>query len=126
MKLNHIPITLLCKVLYTVKHRCYYLVYMKMKLEECNEKFCPIKKTAGLLSDIWTILIIRELILSDKRFCELERGLDGISTRTLTLKLKKLVEEGLVKKGECYTLTSKGKKLSDIFDAMNVYGKKYL
>ncbi len=88
---------------------------------------CPIKKTAQLLSDVWTIFIIRELIMSEKRFCELEDSLSGISTRTLTLKLKKLMQEKLVqKKNTDYTLTAKGKKLSMVFDAMNTYGKKYL
>lgn len=88
---------------------------------------CPIKQTAQLLSDVWTILIIRELILSNKRFCEIEKKLEGISTRTLTLKLNKLAEEKLiVKKDNEYSLTEKGKKLSIIFEAMEKYGKKYL
>jgi DNA-binding HxlR family transcriptional regulator len=84
---------------------------------------CPIKKTAKLLSDTWTILIIRELIVSDKRFCELEKILEGISTRTLTLKLHKLIDEKLIQKDETnYSLTSKGKKLKIVFDAMTKYG----
>lgn len=88
---------------------------------------CPIKKTASLLSDTWTIFVIRELLFGAKRFCELERDLSGISTRTLTAKLKKLSEEKLVKKNDTdYALTAKGKKLSMVFDAMNAYGKKYL
>lgn len=90
-------------------------------------KICPIQKTAELLSDVWTILIIRELISNNMRFCELERDLSGISTRTLTIKLKKLVKEKLVKKSDVdYTLTPKGKKLGIVFDAMNKYGKTYL
>jgi DNA-binding HxlR family transcriptional regulator len=102
-------------------------VYMMPREKACSGALCPIKKTAGLLSDIWTILIIRELILSDQRFCELENSLSGISTRTLTLKLKKLIEEKLVEKTDTnYILTKKGRKLSEVFDAMNAYGKKYL
>lgn len=85
---------------------------------------CPIKKTAELLSDVWTILIIRELINSKKRFSELEKILGGISTRTLTLKLKRLVLEGLViKKDGVYSLTKSGQKLQVVFDAMKMCGK---
>jgi len=53
---------------------------------------CPMTKTAQLLSDTWTMLIMHDLLSGSKRFCELERSLEGISTRTLTLKLKKLEE----------------------------------
>ena len=54
---------------------------------------CPITKTAALLSDTWTMLVVHSLLEQGKGFCDLERDLDGISTRTLTLKLKKLEEE---------------------------------
>ncbi len=59
------------------------------------------------------------------RFCELERALAGISTRTLTLKLKKLEEQGIVlKTDEGYQVTVKGKKLYPIIEAMEKFGKK--
>lgn len=96
----------------------------KSKKNQCTE--CPVQKTAELLSDVWTILIIRDLIKGSKRFTELEKLLEGISTRTLTLKLKKLIEEDLVEKKDTnYSLTKKGKGLNSIFEAMNKYGKKY-
>lgn len=98
---------------------------VKTLKKECLET-CPVQKTAELLSDFWTILIIRDLIKGPKRFTDLEKLLDGISTRTLTLKLKKLVEEGLVEKKETnYSLTKKGKGLNTIFEAMERYGKKH-
>jgi len=101
---------------------------MKKGSKISHEKhICPIQKTAEMLSDTWTILIIRDLISSEKRFCELENSLIGISTRTLTLKLNKLVKEALVKKSALnYELTKKGQKLTTIFDAMDRYGKEYL
>lgn len=86
---------------------------------------CAVSKTATLLSDTWTMLIIRDLLKSPTRFCELERSLEGISTRTLTAKLKRLEEEGIVtKKDEVhYTLTPQGKKLKKVIDAMEAWGK---
>lgn len=59
------------------------------------------------------------------RFCELERSLEGISTRTLTLKLKRLETEDIVyKKDELhYTLTPMGKKLKKVIEAMESWGK---
>lgn len=89
---------------------------------------CPITKVAGLLSDTWTMLIMHYLIEGPKRFCELELALDGISTRTLTLKLKRLTEEKLIEKTEkgFYTATKQGKGLRLVENAMRRYEEKYL
>lgn len=99
-----------------------------MKEEFCRGSTCPITKTAGLLSDAWTMLIVRALMKGTKRFSELETELEGISTRTLSTKLKSLLAEGLVKKRKdgAYLATAKGKALRKILLAMGNYGKKYL
>jgi DNA-binding HxlR family transcriptional regulator len=90
--------------------------------------FCPVTKTAELLSDTWTILIIHALLQDSKRFCEIERELVGISTRTLTLKLKKLEAEGMIHKSPdgTYQATAKGKGLKTVERAMKTYGEKFL
>lgn len=89
-----------------------------------NPQSCAIAKTAALLSDPWTMLIIRDLLRSDLRFCELERQLDGISTRTLTIKLKTLEEQGIIQKlDHGYTITKVGKKLQSVLDAMEDFGE---
>ena len=89
---------------------------------------CPITQTAELLSDTWTMLIMRALTEGPKRFVELERWLDGISTRTLTLKLEKLKKEGMLQKSKdgVYTATEKGKGIRIIEQAMIRYSQKYL
>lgn len=89
---------------------------------------CPILKVATLLSDTWTMLILRALTEGPKRFCELEGWLDGISTRTLTLKLKKLTEEDLITKDGTgfYRVTKKGAGIKIIEKAMITYSERYL
>ncbi len=89
---------------------------------------CPITKVAKLLSDSWTMLILYQLNSSPKGFCELERALETISTRTLTLKLKKLVENGLIEKNQegLYLTTPRGKGLKLVESAMRRYEKEYL
>ena len=97
-------------------------------------KTCPLAKTANLIGDSWVLLIVRDLLAKPKRFCDLEASLAGISTRTLTNKLKMLEETGIIKKTAAktaprishYTLTKKGLGLHDIAEAMRKYGKKYL
>ena len=88
---------------------------------------CPIASVAILLSDTWTILLIRDLLRKPMRFCELERSLVGISTRTLALKLKRLKEkEVMIKtaKGN-YQLSKKGKGMRAIIEAMDRYGQRH-
>ncbi len=89
---------------------------------------CPITKVATLLSDTWTMLIMHFLIDGQKRFCDLEKKLTGISTRTLTLKLMKLIEDEMIIKtiDGSYTVTKKGKGLKLIENSMRRYEKKYM
>ncbi len=89
---------------------------------------CPITKVASLLSDTWTMLIMHFLIDGPKRFCDLEKALVGISTRTLTLKLKRRIADRMIKKtkGGLYAATEKGKGLRLVENAMKKYEEKYL
>ncbi|OIP77259.1 MAG: hypothetical protein AUK16_02240 [Parcubacteria group bacterium CG2_30_44_11] len=89
---------------------------------------CPIREVAELLSDTWTILIMRSLTEGPKRFCELDGWLGNISTRTLTLKLQVLIEKGLIEKRDdrLYEATEKGRGLKIIEKAMVKYSERYL
>lgn len=95
-------------------------------------KDCPIATMTALIGDHCTVLIVRDLLIGPKRFKELEHSLE-ISTRTLTIKLQKLEEEGMIIKKRFdempprveYSLTKKGKDLGMITTAMKKYGEKY-
>ena len=90
-----------------------------------TEEECPVASVAALLSDAWTMRIIHTLLSAPARFCELERALPGISTRTLTLKLKRLEDEGILTKSEKgYAVTKRGKELKKVIKAMEAFGKK--
>jgi len=89
------------------------------------EHTCPVTAVASLLSDAWTMRIIHTLMNTRAmRFCDLERALAGISTRTLTIKLTTLVEKGILfKTDDGYLLTPMGKKLKPVLKAMETFGK---
>lgn len=96
-------------------------------MKKHSQTECPVAKVASLLSDTWTMLILRDLMKGPLRYKELTDSLDGISTRTLTLKLQKLEDEGIIlKKIPQYSVTAKGKKLAAIFSEMTKYGDSYL
>jgi DNA-binding HxlR family transcriptional regulator len=95
---------------------------------------CPVCQTADIVCGKWTLLLVRELAEGCSRFCELERGLTGISPRTLSLRLRGLEEEGIVERHTYpevpprveYALTDKGRALLPIIDGMRVYGERWL
>jgi DNA-binding HxlR family transcriptional regulator len=82
----------------------------------------------------WTLLVIRDLAEGSSRFCELERSLEGISPRTLSLRLRALEEEGIVERHTFpevpprveYALTEKGKALVPLVEDMRRYGSRWL
>ncbi len=95
---------------------------------------CPVCRTADIVCAKWTMLVIRDLSEGRTRFCELERSLDGISPRTLSLRLRALEEEGIVARHTHpevpprveYVLTDKGRALLPIVEAMRDYGARWL
>ena len=97
-------------------------------------KGCPVARVADLLGDPCSLLVLRDLLEKPRRFGELETSLAGISSRTLTKKLKLLEHEKLVARKRIvrtsphaqYHLTKKGAAFQQVVDAMRSYGKKYL
>jgi DNA-binding HxlR family transcriptional regulator len=87
-----------------------------------------------VISGKWTLLIIRDLADSSLRFCELERSLEGISPRTLSLRLRALEEQGIVERRTypevpprvTYELTDKGRALVPLIEDMRSYGRRWL
>src|ERR1700682_6107316 len=52
---------------------------------------CPIARTLDIIGERWTILILRDLVLSGPRkFQDFERSLAGVSPNTLSARLKRL------------------------------------
>ena len=63
-----------------------------------SDPSCPVCRTADIVCGKWTLLLVRDLAEGRSRFCELERSLNGISPRTLSLRLRALEEEGIVER----------------------------
>lgn len=57
---------------------------------------CLVETTLRLISDPWTLLIIRELKEGTKRFGELKKNLHPITQKVLTQNLKQMETRGLV------------------------------
>src|SRR5437588_9882618 len=98
------------------------------------DETCPVCMTAEIVCGKWTLLLIRDLARGRSRFCELERSLEGISPRTLSLRLRALEEEGIVERHTFpevpprvqYALTDKGRALLPIIEVMRDYRRTWL
>ena len=99
-----------------------------------SDSSCPVCRTAEIVCGKWTLLVIRDLAEGRSRFCELERSLHGISPRTLSLRLRALEQEGIVKRETYpevpprveYALTDKGQALVPLIESMRAYGREWL
>lgn len=101
-----------------------------------NEKplpACPVETTLSLISDKWTVVIIRDLLTGTKRFNELMRSVTGITQKVLTSHLRNIEANGLLVRKVYpeippkveYTLTETGYSLKPILDAMYTWGENY-
>ncbi|WUS95163.1 helix-turn-helix transcriptional regulator [Streptomyces sp. NBC_00708] len=80
----------------------------------------------SVIGDLWTLAIVMTLQESGMRFNELQRAIPKVNAVTLTNRLRKLEETGIVsrvaetrsKQSTVYDLTSFGRKLLPIVDAV--------
>jgi DNA-binding HxlR family transcriptional regulator len=88
----------------------------------------------NLLGNKWSILLLRELFDGDRRTHELLKILPGISSKTLTIRLRELETHGLVERRVYaeipphveYSLTDKGKQIQPVMTAMYQLGSQWL
>jgi DNA-binding HxlR family transcriptional regulator len=109
---------------------------MKPMLEanSCLEIQCPIQFVLDLLDNKWSILVLRELFGGDRRTHELLAALSGISTKTLTQRLRELEAQGLVERRVYaeipprveYSLTPKGRQIQPVMAALHQVGSQWL
>lgn len=100
----------------------------------CLEIVCPIQYITDLISSKWSVLILRELFKGERRTHEFLEALPGISTKTLTLRLRELEKHGIIKRKVYaeipphveYSLTEKGRELQPVIIALKQVGHRLL
>src|SRR3954464_8320597 len=88
-----------------------------------SDENCSIARTLAVLGDRWTLLVLREAFNGVRRFEDLQRAL-GVARDVLTVRLKRLVDEGVLervayrepgqRRRHEYRLTDKGLDASPI------------
>ncbi|MEC1549874.1 helix-turn-helix domain-containing protein [Bacillus rugosus] len=98
------------------------------------KKACPVEMTLHTIGGKWKGIIIDILSHKSARFNELKRLIPGITQRMLTLQLRELEADGVVKrkventvpKKVEYSLTELGEKLYPIISSMRIWGNEYM
>jgi DNA-binding HxlR family transcriptional regulator len=95
---------------------------------------CPVHLVLSYIGSKWAILILKELFHGNRRTNEFLSALPGISTKTLTARLRELESNGLIKRTVFpevpprveYSLTPKGREVQPIMAALHQVGQQWL
>ena len=94
--------------------------------------FCLAARTLETVGDRWSLLIVRDLLIARRRFSDLRRLLTNVTPKWLTIRLRQLEAEGIVKRDHepgrrevWYELTEKGRDLAPVLEALVAWGLKY-
>jgi DNA-binding HxlR family transcriptional regulator len=95
-------------------------------------QYCPVARAAEILTDRWTVLIVRELLADVNHFNELERGLPRMSRTLLAERLRRLQQAGVLERRGAsrgkhteYRLTSAGRELQPLIDQLGGWGARW-
>lgn len=102
-------------------------------MKKICDQTCPIKLTAEIIESKWTTLILRELLSGKKRYHQLQKSLDGISSKVLAARLSFLLKRELITKEIFptipptteYELTELGKDFEAVLMAMAKFGEVF-
>lgn len=94
----------------------------------------PMQRAISLIGDMWTLLIVYNLLSGPRRFGELRDAMGNVSPKTVSQRLKMLEEDGFVDRHAFaeipprveYQLTEKGLALADILEAIRQFSEHYL
>lgn len=82
-----------------------------------------------LIGDFWTLRVIDAISGDEVRFCEIERRIPDINPATLTGRLKRLEEAGVIdrqvetqaKQSVSYLLTARGTRILPILESIKAF-----
>ena len=102
------------------------------KRTSLKEAACPIARAMEAIGDCWSMLIIRNAMMGQRRFSEFQKDL-GLAKNILADRLRMLVADGIFTTGPAadgsayqdYVLTEKGRAAFPIMVALRQWGEDY-
>ena len=95
---------------------------------------CAAARALDRVGERWTLLIVRELIRGPQRYTDLRKGLPGMASNLLAMRLKVMAEADLIEQAtisypsprDVYRLTERGRELEDVLLALSRFGLSYI
>ena len=110
------------------------VITLKDHLKNWGLKGCPINNSLKIFQQKFALHIIRNMMmLKQSKFSQFLGSIEGINTKTLSIRLKELEEYGLIERNVTqqrplqveYSLTKKGKALDPILALMAEFSFQY-
>jgi DNA-binding HxlR family transcriptional regulator len=108
------------------------LVSEMAKWDEVGDTLCPVARSAAIVGDRWTMLVIRELFAGGARFDEIQAQ-TGATAQMLAARLQRLEAEGMIERRVYsrrplrreYLLTRKGREFYPVIFALRAWGETW-
>lgn len=95
-------------------------------------QFCPIALASEVLTQRWTLLVIRELVAGSTRFNDIRRGVPRISATLLKERLESLERAAVVERRQAnhndiyeYVLTKADEELKSVLTGIGEWGQRW-
>ena len=97
-------------------------------------QYCPVAHALDQVGDRWELLVVRELMLGQRRYTDLADALPGIGSNILASRLRDLEDAGIVRKTKLpppwavtvYELTEHGRELEPVLRSLARWGARTL
>lgn len=94
--------------------------------------FCASAHTLEIIGEKWSLLLVRDLLPGPQRYSDLLSSLSHITSKGLLVRLRDLVEAGIVERDHLegrrevwYSLTDKGRELAPVLTQLAIWGTKH-
>ena len=96
-------------------------------------QFCPVAKAAEILTEKWTLLILRDLLGGSRHFNDLRKGVPLMSPSLLSKRLKSLEQAGVIERRRGatsrateYHLTAAGLEVEPMISIFGSWGQRWV
>jgi DNA-binding HxlR family transcriptional regulator len=110
------------------------VIELQEHLEKFGMKTCPIDNSLKIFGQKYALHIVRNmLLLKQNRFGQFLRSIEGINTKTLSIRLRELEDFGIIKRTILstrpmqieYSLTDKGMALEPLLADIGIFSTRY-
>jgi DNA-binding HxlR family transcriptional regulator len=94
-------------------------------------QYCAVARGSEIFGELWTPLVVREVLCGSHRFNDIRRGLPRMSQTLLAKRLRKLEEVGVIERrrgagGWAYHVTPAGEELRPIVMGIGHWGARWV